>query len=210
MNEQSRNFDTEAATWDENPRRIQLVADIFNALQQEVPLHSDMQVLDFGCGTGTLAIHLAPLVASITGADTSKGMLDVFNDKLTKQGVNTIRLVQIAPGEYEALKGPYDLIVSTMTLHHVENVTPLLEHFHSILAPGGYLAIADLDLDDGLFHGENAEVFHNGFDRDVLGKIFADAGLENVRHVTAAEVTKPDANDEMRTFSLFLVTGQHS
>ncbi len=208
MNEQPRNFDAEAATWDENPRRTQMVADIFNTLQQEVPLHRDMKVLDFGCGTGTLAMYLAPLVDFITGADTSRGMLDVFEKKVTAQSLNTVETVLISPDKYESLQGPYDLIVSTMTLHHVENIVPLLEHFYSILASGGLLAISDLDTEDGLFHGENAGVFHNGFERDVLCGMFEETGFVNVRCVTAAETTKPDANGDMRKFTLFLITGQ--
>lgn len=210
MNEQPRNFDAEAATWDENPRRTQLVADIFNTFQQEVPLHRDMKVLDFGCGTGTLAIHLAPLVGGITGADTSRGMLDVFVKKVAARSLNTVETVLIQPDGYESLQGPYDIVVSTMTLHHVENIAPLLEHFFRILTPGGLIAISDLDPDNGLFHGENTGVFHNGFERDVLGGMFEEVGFVNVRSVTAAKTTKPDANGDMRKFTLFLITGQRA
>lgn len=97
-----------------------------------------------------------------------------------------------------------------MTLHHVENIAPLLEHLHNILVPGGLLAISDLDPDGGLFHGPSAGVFHNGFERDVMVGMFEAAGFVNVRAVTAAETTKPDANGEMRTFTLFLITGQRA
>ena len=206
MNQQ--HFNMKAVIWDENTIRAKLITDIFNSIKNTIPLRQDMKVLDFGCGTGALAMHLVPHVASITGADTSKGMLDVLNNKLAEQGINTVSLIQVAPEEYNMLRGPYDLIVSTMTLHHIENISSLLSSFHSLLTPGGILAIADLDSEGGLFHGDNAEVFHNGFDRDALAKQFEAAGFQEVRHTTSGEVTKPDANNEMRTFSLFLITGQ--
>jgi len=42
-----------------------------------------------------------------------------------------------------------------MTLHHIKNISPLLKQFCSVLYPSGFLAIADLDLDNGQFHGDN-------------------------------------------------------
>jgi Predicted methyltransferase (contains TPR repeat) len=43
-----------------------------------------MKVLDFGCGTGLLSFFLQPYVGEITGIDTSKGMIEVFDKKLKK------------------------------------------------------------------------------------------------------------------------------
>ncbi|MCK5861504.1 MAG: class I SAM-dependent methyltransferase [Candidatus Hydrogenedentes bacterium] len=207
MNEKIRTFDTEAATWDEKPRRMKLVADIFTTIQKNVVLHDKMDVLDFGCGTGVLAMHMLPLVGSITGVDTSRGMLNVFEEKVAKKGLDTIKTVLISPDGYESIQGQYDLIVSTMTLHHIERIAPLLEHFRDILVPGGCLAIADLDLDDGVFHSKEEDVFHDGFDREDLCKVFEEAGFENLQQATAAETTKTASNGEMRRFSLFLITG---
>jgi len=41
-----------------------------------------MKVLDFGCGTGLLSFFLQPYVGEITGIDTSKGMIEVFDKKI--------------------------------------------------------------------------------------------------------------------------------
>lgn len=76
------------------------------------------------------------------------------------------------------------------------------------MAPGGYLCIADLDLDGGRFHEDNTGVFHFGFDREALRKTFIAAGFSNVRDVSAAEVEKPVAHGERKRFTVFLMTGR--
>jgi hypothetical protein len=55
-----------------------------------------------------------------------------------------------------------------MALHHIEAIHPLLKRFHECLAEGGALCIADLDPEGGLFHSNNAGVYHFGFDREEL------------------------------------------
>jgi hypothetical protein len=65
-----------------------------------------------------------------------------------------------------------------------------------------------LDLDEGQFHDDNTGVFHFGFDRATLHKVFTDAGFDNVRDISAAEVVKPNINGEMRRFTVFLMIGQ--
>ena len=93
-----------------------------------------------------------------------------------------------------------------MTFHHIEKMAPVLNQFHRCLTPGGYLCIADLDPEHGLFHDDSKEVFHFGFERTVLGNAVVEAGFGSVKFTTAAEVVKPDAKGEMRRFSVFLMT----
>ena len=106
------------------------------------------------------------------------------------------------------MEGSYDLIVCSMTLHHIKEMGPLLKLFHQVLLPSGALCIADLDLDDGKFHSNNDGVFHFGFDRATLRKTFTEAGFDNVQDKTAAQVVKPTLNEEMRRFTVFLTTGK--
>ena len=84
MNTEKRDFDKEAASWDENPARVKVVKDIFEAIVRQVTITSDMDVLDFGCGTGLLSLQLQPFVRSVTGMDSSQGMLDVLKQKVPK------------------------------------------------------------------------------------------------------------------------------
>lgn len=207
MDIKRRDFNKEAASWD-NPRRVKLAKDIANAITAHVVVASHMDVLDFGCGTGLLTLQLPPLIHSITGIDSSPGMLDIFNIKIAKQNLTHVKALFLDLDKGDVLSGHYHLIVSSMTLHHVKEIRPLFEQFYKITAPAGYLCIADLDLDDGQFHDDNTGIFHFGFDRTTLRKVFIEAGFENVQDMSAAEVVKPTLNGKMRRFTVFLMTGQ--
>jgi 2-polyprenyl-3-methyl-5-hydroxy-6-metoxy-1,4-benzoquinol methylase len=206
INTKKRDFDQEAAKWDQVPGRVKVARDIAKSMLREITLTPDMDVLDFGCGTGLLTFALQPFVRTITGVDSSQGMLDVFKTKIREQHLNNVKADYIDLDKGDILTGAYHLIVSSMTLHHIKNITPLLKQFYSTLLPSGQLAIADLDLDDGKFHGNNDGVFHFGFNREELRLIFMEAGFRNIRTLQAAEIAKPVGDSKSRLFTIFLMT----
>lgn len=199
------NFDKEAASWDKNPWRVKLANDIADAISYDKILTPGMDVLEFGCGTGLLTLRLHPLVHSITGVDSSPGMLAELRGKIEKQDLTNIKIKHLDPAKGEVLEGSYDLVVCGMTLHHVREIVPLINEFFKITAPNGCLCIADLDPDYGLFHGDNDTVFHNGFDRASLRQVLEEAGFVDIRDRTAATVMKPAPDGEIRFFGVFLI-----
>lgn len=201
-------FNKEAASWDQNPGRVKLANDIAEAISGEQILAPDMDVLEFGCGTGLLTLLLSPLVRSVTGVDSSQGMLGVLRAKIENDNVTNVRARYLDLEKGDVLVGSYNLIVCSMSLHHVKNTTPLLDLFYRITAPRGYLCIADLDPDNGHFHGDNDTVFHWGFDRATLHRAFMEAGFDDIHERTAASVIKPISDGGTRSFSVFLMTGQ--
>ena len=86
MQKQKRDFDQAAAAWDDHPPRVKMAEDVAAAMMRAHALTPDPEVLDFGCGTGLLAFQLAPRVKSVTGADSSRGMLDVLEAKMARLG----------------------------------------------------------------------------------------------------------------------------
>lgn len=207
MSSEKRDFDKEAAVWDDNPARVRMADDLFAAMAKQISFDPSMTVLDFGCGTGLLTLRIAPRVGAITGADSSQGMLDVLQAKSDRQNLRNVKTLFLDSGDTNLLTGRYDVIVIGMALHHIEAIHPLLKRFHECLAEGGALCIADLDLEGGLFHENNAGVYHFGFDREELRRALADAGFQSIADSTAAEVTKPAADGQLRRFTVFLMSG---
>lgn len=202
MTEQ-RNFDAVALQWDEEPRRVKLAQDIAAAITVNVPLSPDWNALDFGCGTGLVTMQLAPALRSITGIDSSAGMLARLEAKIQASGYTTVRaeLCELTAGKNPS--GTYHLIVSAMALHHIETIPPLLRMMKSLLHPGGWIAIADLAREDGSFHDDPTGVFHNGFTADEIAGMFAATGFSSPSVTTATHVAKGE-----RRFPVFLATAR--
>ncbi len=197
-------FDVRAQTWDEEPRRVKLAADIFAALEQAVPLRAEWTALDYGTGTGLLALALAARVRRVLAVDSSAGMLAVLAQKARAGGCANVETLHADFSKDPLPPGPLDLVASAMTLHHVADVAGLLRTFFALLAPGGRIALADLDAEDGSFHGANAPgVHHLGFDRAALARLLADAGFIDVRFSDAARNEKNG-----RVYAVFLAAAR--
>jgi len=200
-------FDQDAASWDAKEYRIRLAENVAAAIRREVKLNPDMELLDFGCGTGLVSLSLAPEVASLTGVDNSAGMLEVFMDKAAGNNQGNVKCLNLNLGDGDALPGAYDLILSSMTFHHVKDIPAVIRVLFNALKPHGYLCVADLDPDHGLFHSDNTDVHHFGFEREVMMEFFRSAGFSKVRAATAATMPRVGDDGVEREFSIFLVTG---
>ncbi len=200
--ETSNSFDGRAKTWDEQPRRIKLADDLFAALARHIPLRPDMVALDYGCGTGLLTLLLARRVHRLVAVDSSQGMLDILSQKLAANGMANVDVLLSDFAKGPVPPGPFDLIASAMTLHHVADVGGLFRIFFALLADGGRIALADLDAEDGTFHSSQDGIHHWGFDRGTFATWLAEAGFSDVRFATATHVAKS------RDYSVFLATAQ--
>jgi ubiquinone/menaquinone biosynthesis C-methylase UbiE len=160
-------FDDKAKTWDSDPVKRERAQAVAAAIRQRIPLSSAWCALEYGCGTGLLSFALYADLGSITLADASAGMLAVLEAKLATAQIDHLHPLQLDLTCDPPPTDCYDLIYSLMTLHHVADIESLLRNFHTLLQPGGWLGIADLDQEDGSFHGAGF-TGHCGFDREVL------------------------------------------
>ncbi len=208
MAEERKDFNIEAAQWDANPGRVKLANEVSDAIIRETAPSRDMDVLDYGCGTGLVTLRLQPMVRSITGADSSEGMLGVLENKVRTASLPNVRTQLVDFERGGKVAGAFHLVVSSMTMHHVKDTAGLFHQWYDVLLPGGQLAAADLDTEDGSFHGDNTGVFHFGFDRDALKKMMQRAGFQNVRVVTASTMVREIAGGGKRGFPVFLIIGR--
>lgn len=203
-------FDDAAASWDNEPRRIALMKDVGTAILREAPLEPAMDLLDYGCGTGLVGLFLLPHVRSVTGADSSSGMLAVLDNKIRSGHISGMSVLQLDLERDPLPEKRFHRIVVCMTLHHVAHVERLLRAFHELLHPGGTLCIADLDTEPGTFHPPAVadSVHHHGFDRQRLKAQLAAAGFPQCHDVTAHVVSRPIATGELGQFPVFLLVAQ--
>jgi tRNA (cmo5U34)-methyltransferase len=201
-------FDEAAAQWDSNPGRVELARAVGAAICRTVPLQTNWRVLDYGAGTGLLTLNLQPRVESILALDSSKGMLEQLTQKVAASDITTIQTRQWDLEAEPYPEGGFDLVASSMTLHHLRDVPLVLKRLAAVLKPGGWLAVADLDREDGSFHGEREDVFHQGFERSQISDWLAGAGFGWVSVLDAHILNKPTAAGQMRAYGIFLAVGQ--
>jgi ubiquinone/menaquinone biosynthesis C-methylase UbiE len=196
-------FDDAAATWDDDPGHEERQVAVARAIKEAVDLSPGMRALDLGGGTGRLSILLAELVGSVVVTDPSAGMVRVAQERIEAAGLSDrVRAVQ-ADLTTDRLDGTYDVVWSSLALHHVQDLDGLLQSLASLLVDGGRLAIADLDEDpDGAFHADKVDFDgHDGFNRQRLAEQLARAGFAEVGFVDATTILKAD-----REFGVFLCT----
>lgn len=206
MNTATSHFDSKAREWDSNPVFQDRAHRIADAIRASVPLNTSMAALDYGCGTGLLSFPLKDELGRITLKDTSTGMLDVLREKIAGQGVTNMTVKQTDLTSDPLPDERYDLIYSSMTLHHIPDTDHILEVFHNLLNPGGALCIADLDKEDGSFHGEGFDV-HHGFDRAELAAKARHAGFAEIGFSTVFEIVKQQEGGE-RAYPVFLMVAR--
>jgi len=171
-------FDARAETWDD-ANKIRRAEEVAAAMRRSVPLSRSMKALEYGAGTGLLSFFLCDALGPITLADSSAGMRAVAERKIATAKAVDMRVIDLDLMRDPVPAERYDLIFSTMTLHHVPDVPRVLGMFHSMLNPGGWLCHADLDAEDGSFHGPEVDV-HHWFERDTIRAWLAAAGLVDV------------------------------
>lgn len=191
-------FAHKANSYEQNKSRVDNVDNIANSIINSTKLDAAMHLMDFGSGTGLLLERIAPHVGKITAVDISSSMNKQLNAKLATLGCE-LEIIEIDL-EKSDIDQRFDGIISSMTMHHVRDIDAMFRKFHALLNDGGFIALSDLDSEDGSFHTEDTGVFHTGFDRETLANIARVSGFENVIVTDASVVHKPQGD-----FSVFLL-----
>ena len=162
-------FNHKAETFD-SPKNIFLANLVCQAVEKQLDLLSDKEILDFGGGTGLLTLPLAKQAKSVTLVDISEKMLEQARLKAEQQDIKNIQFL-----EQDLLKNPmeqeFDLIVVSRVLHHMPDLDEALSLFHQHLKEDGQLLLADFT---------KTEANHHGFDLAELEKQLIEHGFSSV------------------------------
>jgi len=200
------NFDGKARQWDSNPEFVERGRKTAAAIGARVALTQKMRALDVGCGTGLLSLPLAGYLGHITCIDTSAGMLEVLAEKIAVQGISNLTPKRHDLAADDMPQAGFDVIMSSMTLHHIVDTDAILAKFAAHLKPGGWLCVADLDHEDGSFHGADVPV-HHGFEREALAERARRAGFTEVQFETIFSIRK-EQNDGPHDYGVFLLSAR--
>ncbi len=198
-------FDQKAKTWDQADQRQARSRVIAEAMRAMLPPLRGRRALEYGAGTGLLSMELLGELGSLVAIDISEGMLEAFRQKTL--GRPSVKVVAHDLSREDLDEAPFDLIFSAMTLHHVQGVEELLVRFRRMLLPGGHLAIADLEEEDGSFHEDPHSYFHAGFEPAQLARALERAGFRDVSHRRVFTMSK-SVRGVAKEFPLFLIVAR--
>jgi len=214
-------FDQEAAAWDNNPVTVKSSKLAFGSLLEHVPDLADedkakeLNVLEIGCGTGLLSLHIAPRVKSLTAVDTSSGMIKALEAKIESNSISNIHplcLLLEDPND-PALNGQkFDLILSHLVLHHVPSLEDMLTTMYGCLAPGGRIALTDFErfgAESRKFHPESKMegVERHGITKIEMECVIKDAGFDKVQVCQAFRLEKEVEPEGTMEFPFLICMG---
>ncbi|DAB30446.1 MAG TPA: hypothetical protein CFH84_03925 [Sulfurimonas sp. UBA12504] len=132
--------------------------------------------------------------------DTSASMLEKLQEKNTDA-------LSIEAIHQDIIQTPltqcFDGLISSMTLHHIEDLHAFFTTIKKNIKKNGFIAIADLESEDGTFHSDNEGVFHFGFDKERLCALTTECGFQDVAFKQIHTIQKPH-----RDFGIFLLTAR--
>jgi len=148
----------------------------------------DMEVLEFGCGTGSTAIIHAPCVNHIRAVDISSKMIEISKEKADAQGISNITFECSSIEGLKVADESMDVVMAHSLLHLLEDKEAVIARVYSMLRPGGLFVSSTVCLADSMwflkpvipimyFFGKAPEVV-KFFAANELVKSLVDAGFE--------------------------------
>ncbi len=99
--------------------------------------HSQSEVFEFGCGTGSTAIAHAPYVKHIHAIDISSKMLNIARHKADAAKLTNISFEQAAINDLTLPAASQDAVLGMSVLHLLENREQIISNVYDMLKPGG-------------------------------------------------------------------------
>lgn len=174
-------FDERAKDWDKKQTTLDKSDACINHLKEKIDFSNIKNILDYGCGTGLIAFNLVEKNNEVLGLDNSYGMIEEFNKKVKEKNLSNIKAKKHNILEEDLPKNSFDLIVISMSLHHIEDIDMFFKKSFEALKNDGYICVNDLDKEDGSFHAKhnNEGVYHFGFSKDELVKTAKKIGFSD-------------------------------
>lgn len=97
----------------------------------------DMEVLEFGCGTGSTALAHAPYVRRIVAIDYSANMIDIARAKAEAAGVDNVTFREASIEDLEGEETQWDAVLGLSILHLLDNPEEVMAKVWRMLKPGG-------------------------------------------------------------------------
>jgi ubiquinone/menaquinone biosynthesis C-methylase UbiE/quercetin dioxygenase-like cupin family protein len=114
------------------------------AFRAQVGLAPDDVVLDVCCGTGAMALSLAPHAAQVTGLDLTPAMLEQARGAQDRSGCDNVDWVEGDAFALPFADASFSLVVCGAAFHHMLDPRPALSEMVRVCRVGGRVAVRDV------------------------------------------------------------------
>lgn len=171
---------------------------MLNLTTARAEIADGMQVLDLGCGWGSLSLYLAERFpnARITGVSNSRSQRDYILEAARTKGLENVRVITADINNFVA-PASYDRIVSIEMFEHLRNHTRMLQRVADWLRPGGKLFLH-------IFcHREHCYPYEVSSPNDWMARHFFTGGMMPSYRLI------PSINRDLKTEEMWKVNGLH-
>lgn len=112
-------------------------------------MNSDMDVLEFGCGTGSTALLLAPNVRTIDAIDLSGNMIAIAQDKAEAEDITNVSFSKSAIEDFDVPNASLDMVMGMSILHLLPDRHSAIRKVFGLLKPGGTFVSSTVCLAEG-------------------------------------------------------------
>ena len=143
---QRRFWTRNASSWHHHAANNPGLLKVLDAVIAESSPSKGHAAVDLGCGSGQLALRLAPEVASVIAVDISEAMIELLRQSASDDGVTNVTAVASAMEDFDLAPSSVDLVVSSYALHHLHDSDKqvVVNKAAQWLRPGGRLVIGDM------------------------------------------------------------------
>jgi len=139
----------------------------------------DMEVLEFGCGTGSTAIAHAPHVKHIRAIDISSRMIEIARGKAVAGNVANVTFEQSSIEEIGVPESSLDAVLGLSILHLLDDKEAAIAKVHEMLKPGGIFVTSTACLGDTMKYFKWIAPIGKFLGLMPLVRVFARAELED-------------------------------
>ena len=111
----------------------------------------DMEVLEFGCGTGSTAISHAPYVKHILAVDVSSRMIEICREKAGAADIDNITFKCSGFDDFSAPDASFNAVLALNILHLLKNWGNVISRVYKMLKPGGIFITSTPCIGDSMF-----------------------------------------------------------
>jgi cyclopropane fatty-acyl-phospholipid synthase-like methyltransferase len=110
---------------------------------EKAGLRDGMEILDLGCGWGSVTLYLAERFpgARVTGFSNSRTQREWIEGEAKRRGLGNVRVITGDVVDYEFEEAKYDRVVSIELFEHMKNYQALMKKVARALKPGGKLFV---------------------------------------------------------------------